>query len=286
MKRLIPLAIGILIAVLVFAFAVKVSNDLRMIYWLGLVLIFAGGTWSRLKGWNGPIAWLGLCVPLITLFEYEMLTARNMPISVLGLFGYGALWALSGLLALVGSPAGVARKTAMVGSALLFAFSIWYVVSILPVQTAAARNHFQSKPAPEFSLQTLDGAPLTAASLKDKVVVLDFFSTTCAPCIEELPQMEQARRELNTRADVHFLLVVSDLGGDTPESIRSYAKERGIDMAIAYDKGAVAHDAFGFVGVPALVVLDKSGSIRLTRQGFNRADSNFRSDLVHFVSSL
>lgn len=286
MKRIIPLVLGILAAILVFAFAIKVSNDLRLIYLLGLVLIFAGGTWLRFKGWKGPIAWLGLCVPLITLFEYEMLSARNMPIPVLGLIGYGALWALSGLLALIGSPAGIVRRAAVIGSVLLFAFSGWYVYSILPAQTAMARNHFESKPAPEFSLQTLDGTPLTAASLKDKVVVLDFFSTTCAPCIEELPQMEQARRELNKREDVHFLLVVSDVGGDTPESIRSYADKRGISMTITYDKGGATHDAFGFVGVPALVVLDKSGSIRLTRQGFNRADANFRSDLVRFVSSL
>ncbi len=75
---------------------------------------------------------------------------------------------------------------------------------------------------------------------------------------------------MSGRDDVAFYLVVSDVGGDTLESTRAFLDQRGSHLPIAFDGGGKAHDAFGFQGVPAMVwFLDKSGNIRLSRQGYN-----------------
>jgi hypothetical protein len=83
-----------------------------------------------------------------------------------------------------------------------------------------------------------------------------------------------------------FLLVANDSGGDSPAAVREFAKSSGTALPLAYDGGGNLHRALGFTGVPALVVIDRTGTVRLVREGYNEADSGFRSDLVSFVSGL
>ena len=81
-------------------------------------------------------------------------------------------------------------------------------------------------------------------------------------------------------------MVASDAGGDTPERFKSFVGRRHITLPLAYDLGGKAHAAFGFTGVPALVVLDRTGRVRLTHEGYNASEMNFRRDLVRFLRTL
>lgn len=60
--------------------------------------------------------------------------------------------------------------------------------------------------APDFALQTLDGQPVTLASLRGRPVVLNFWASWCIPCLDEHPLLLQAARALGER--VTFLGVV------------------------------------------------------------------------------
>ena len=57
-------------------------------------------------------------------------------------------------------------------------------------------------------------------------------------------------------------------------------------LPLAFDVGGKAHDGFGLKGVPALVVLDRTGRVRFTHEGYNPAERNFRKDLVQFLKTL
>ena len=82
------------------------------------------------------------------------------------------------------------------------------------------------------------------------------------------------------------MVVASDVGGDTPERFKSFVERRHVKLPLAYDAGGKAHAAFGFSGVPALAVLDRSGRVRLTHQGYNASEMNFRRDLIRFLETL
>ena len=47
------------------------------------------------------------------------------------------------------------------------------------------------RPLPEFTRRTLAGAPVTAASLRGKIVVVEFFAQYCKPCWQALPQVQR-----------------------------------------------------------------------------------------------
>jgi len=57
-------------------------------------------------------------------------------------------------------------------------------------------------------------------------------------------------------------------------------------LPLAFDSGGKAHDSFGLTGVPALVVIGRSGVVRFTHEGYKSAETNFWRDLVHFIKTL
>ena len=286
MKRLaIALGLGVVVMALVISFAMYISNDLRWIYSLGAAGLFLSALLLGSRSGKGVLPWLALCLPLSVLFTLLVLQARNRPLTLVDTSLNVLLWFAWGGLGLLWRAR--SRVPAFVGIALLVGFSAWYAAAFLPAAAVRAHDRFLSAPAPVFALQTLEGSDIPASTWKGKIVVLDFFSETCGPCLAELPHLEQARRDLQEREDVLLVVVASDVAGDTPDSIRACMKKNNIGLRTAFDRGGKAHDAFGFVGVPALVVLDKSGNVRLTREGYNRAEAGlFRTNLLKLLSSL
>jgi thiol-disulfide isomerase/thioredoxin len=165
-------------------------------------------------------------------------------------------------------------------------FSIWYGARYIPAAVYRSLNHFRSDPAPEFVLQALNGEPIPASAWEGKTLAIDFFATWCVPCRAELPEIERVRKMLADRQDIAIVVVANDSGGDTPEKVRQFAEQSGGGLRFAYDAGGKAHKAFGFTGVPALVVIDKSRRIRLGREGFNAAEVGLADNLGTFLRGL
>src|SRR5262249_20314682 len=197
------------------------------------------------------------------------------------------LWALTGTIGLFFLR--VWRRQVDVAIALivvLFVGSAWYCVWFAPKQLACSFNRSAGSAAPSFSLQPVSNGTVPTAPEPGKILVVDFFSTTCTPCIAELPEFAAAQADLSSNDDIDFVLVASDRGRDTPERFCSFIKKRHITMPLAFDLGGKAHDSLGVSGVPAIVVFDREGKIRLTREGYNSAETSFRRDLVEFLKRL
>ena len=98
--------------------------------------------------------------------------------------------------------------------------------------------------------------------------------------------MAAVRAELKNNPDIEFVIAASELGNDTPERFRTFIERRHINIPLAFDHDGKVHDRFGLHGVPALVVLDRGGRVRLTRAGYNSAETSFHRDLVQFLRTL
>ncbi|MEO1361290.1 MAG: TlpA disulfide reductase family protein [Pseudomonadota bacterium] len=85
---------------------------------------------------------------------------------------------------------------------------------------------------------------------KDNWVILNFWATWCAPCIHELPDMNNASAPLAEIGVSLIALNVDPMGKDTPESIEAFLAEKGIDhLTHATTSGADIHTAMAAGGM-------------------------------------
>ena len=278
--RLLAVGLAVFALTLVYGVALLVSNDVRLIYADGAVVLFCAAIWlGRTKeDWFSAIL---LVFPLLASFAY--LVIANIPV----LWPNLILWTAAVAIGLVFVRTLRTRRKLAIGLAVMLLIgSVWYCVWYVPEQLARSFNRVGDASAPMFVLQPVGGGGVPVSPKRGKILVVDFFSTTCVPCIAELPELTAARADLSNNHDIEFVLVASDKGNDTPERFRAFAERRHLTLPLAFDAGGKAHDSFGFSGVPALAVLDRTGRVRLTREGYNAAETSFRRDLVQFLKTL
>jgi thiol-disulfide isomerase/thioredoxin len=279
--KLMALGLGVVAAAAVFGTALTVSEDLRLSYLDGAVFLFLGAAWL---GSKRRCDWLDAALlypPASALFGFFVL--QQLPF----LWPHLVLWAIAvvvGLLLARSRREGhVTRISAVI---LLLAVSVWYCAAYIPDQLKRAMNHVGAATAPGFAFQPVSDGAVPTEPVSGKILVIDFFGTWCPPCVAELPELERVRSDLQDRDDIAFVIVGTNAGGDTPEKLRAFGRSRHVGLPLAFDPGGKAHATFGLTGFPGMVVIDRTGRVRLTRQGYNSSETTFRRDLVELLRSL
>jgi len=197
------------------------------------------------------------------------------------------LWALAAALGLLLLSAPLRRRAMVIGVVVLLAISAWYCASYFPQQIKRAMNHLDYSAAPAFAFQAVSEGAVPTTATPGKILVIDFLGTWCPPCIAELSEIARARAGLQNRRDIEFVVVATNNpGGDTPERLRSFGRRQHVTVPLAFDEGGKAHAAFGLSGFPGIVVIDRTGRVRLTREGYNSSETSFRTDLTQLLDSL
>jgi len=104
----------------------------------------------------------------------------------------------------------------------------------------------KSNPAPDFTLESLDGKNLRLSDLRGKAVLLNFWATWCGPCKIETPWLVELQNEYGAQGLQVVGVAMDDSG---KEDIAKFAKDMGVNYPVLLGKEAVG-DAYG--GVPAL----------------------------------
>lgn len=113
--------------------------------------------------------------------------------------------------------------------------------------------------APSSTFVLLDGTQQTTQDLRGKVVLVNFWATSCPSCIREMPAMADTWRKYHHRG---FELVAVAMEYDPPEYVMNYAQSNPLPFTVALDRqGDIARAFGGILGTPASFVIDKQGRI-------------------------
>jgi cytochrome c biogenesis protein CcmG/thiol:disulfide interchange protein DsbE len=113
-------------------------------------------------------------------------------------------------------------------------------------------------PAPDFSLTTLDGRTVTAASLAGRPYLLNFWASWCIPaCVDEHPVLIEAHERYGDE-----VTILGVLYRDTPEAARSFLSTYGDGgWPHVADPGEVLAGAWGVIGPPETFLVDAEGTV-------------------------
>jgi peroxiredoxin len=129
--------------------------------------------------------------------------------------------------------------------------------------------------APDFALPNLEGQTVHLSDYMNgkNVVLIDFWSTTCAPCLAEMPHIVELYK---AKKDAGFVVLAVSLDG--PESraqVTSTAHDKNMVFPVLLDEETTVVARYNPKrDMPFAVLIGKSGSVLMKRSGYNPGDEN------------
>lgn len=111
--------------------------------------------------------------------------------------------------------------------------------------------------APDFSLQDMDGKPLTLSGNHGKVVLLNFWATWCTPCRAEIPEFER----FQTTYGQQGLQVVGISMDDDAKPVREFSQQLKMNYPVAVGNDKLAQSYGGVLGLPVTFLIGRDGKI-------------------------
>jgi peroxiredoxin len=168
-----------------------------------------------------------------------------------------------------------ARVRSYVGAAAL-------ALALLTVVAAADDRAPSRSPAPRFKTKDLAGHPLDLDRLLHRgPVVLDFWATWCAPCIEALPELEGLHRRYGELG-----LTVIGVSVDGPRNfsrIRPFVASKGLHYPIVLDADGRLQQLYHVLAIPTAVLIDTTGSIVAVRVAYRPGEGDRFEDSVRVL---
>ena len=117
---------------------------------------------------------------------------------------------------------------------------------------------------PDFEATTLDGDAIDPASLRGRVVLLDFWATWCWPCLEQLPALQDVYAE-HHEAGFEIVGISADDAERLDEAaFRAWLDENAVPWPQVYTGRGIDQElyrSFGIAGLPTTVLLDRDGRV-------------------------
>lgn len=130
-------------------------------------------------------------------------------------------------------------------------------------EAAAAKKQAAGVVAPDFTLNDLDGKPLSLSSLKGKYVILDFWGTWCGWCIKGIPQMKEYYNKYKGKFEI-----LSIDCNDTEEKWKAGVKKYELPWLNVYNpRDSKVLSDYGVQGFPTKIIVGPDGKIVKTVVG-------------------
>jgi len=141
--------------------------------------------------------------------------------------------------------------------------SLWLTaiaaLAVAAILVLVVQDAFSPKPAPPAEFRTLKGEAFDLASLRGKVVLVNFWATSCEPCVRELPGIVQTWRRFGAQG---FEVVAVAMSYDPPNRVVEFSDKLALPVKVALDlQGEIEKQFGGLKFVPTSFVIDRRGNI-------------------------
>ena len=136
--------------------------------------------------------------------------------------------------------------------------------------------------APDWSLPTLTGDTISLADLKGKVVLLDFFYKSCAPCCAAMPKLQGL---FDKYKEQDFLMIgIDPIDDPEKDEMADFLAKRGITYTILFAERDLS-ETYRIMCYPTLFLVDKEGKIAKMYLGFSQdMEDELEADLLKLLS--
>jgi peroxiredoxin len=146
------------------------------------------------------------------------------------------------------------------------------------------KHHYlgNDKRAPDFTLKDQNGKPWRLQDQRGKTVVLNFWTMTCQPCVEEMPSLEQLAMVAAERDDLEVVAISTDKSW---QDVRSLFKP-GSKLKVLFDPDKrIVRDKFGTRLYPETWVIDPEGVVRARVDGGRDWSAPIALEMIQAASS-
>lgn len=144
---------------------------------------------------------------------------------------------------------------------LVFGALFWILANADSSPNQTADSPLLGRPAPDAVGSFADGRSFDLSRRKGSWVVLNFFTSTCVPCIREHPELitfVDQQRSLGIDGAEFYTIVQHD----DAEAVDEFFAERGGDWPVVYDEEFEFQNDFGVAQVPETWIIDPTGTVR------------------------
>jgi cytochrome c biogenesis protein CcmG/thiol:disulfide interchange protein DsbE len=162
------------------------------------------------------------------------------------------------------------RRVRLISPALL-------VIAVLAVASTQANG----RTAPSVRLRAIDGSTVELKNLNGKVLLVDFWASWCLPCKAVFPKLNALHDEFK-RKDVEVVAINVD---EKRRDADAFLAATPHTLRVLLDPRMAAADAFRVRQIPTAFVIDRSGTIRYTHEGYSvEALDTFRTEVAALLA--
>lgn len=124
--------------------------------------------------------------------------------------------------------------------------------------TAPVERPQVGKLAPDFQLENLDGEAISLSNLRGNPVLINFWATWCAPCVHEMPALQQIYEEWSGKG---LVLLTIDMG-ESPSKVEEFMRSYRLSFPVLLDTKESVAEKYNIRGIPTTFLIDKDGIVQ------------------------
>ena len=142
--------------------------------------------------------------------------------------------------------------------------------------TAPAFSVEVEQPAPDFTLEALEGPNQRLQEYRGQVVLINFWASWCGPCRQEMPVLDQLHKRYE---EAGFAVLGGNVEGSRAPA-EKIAKEAGVSFPVLIDAKQKISKEYDLEAMPSTVVVDRDGQVRYIHRGYKPGDETKYLEVV------